>query len=237
MDAILPTSEVKTGLNALSAREREVLVMIAAGMRTDEIARKLHRSVPTIKSHRQQLGKKLGVRSRVDLARIAIQEGLISLDGQGEASTVDLAAVLSALCTPMGRGGLQHLADNLARAIQAKALVIGQIAGGRVQPVVAFGMPTPQGAGFTGGPLAQVDANGWFNVDRSATSAMLNGTARSMPTGAECAWGMVSPGTPQVAIIAFSRDAAPDDANLRLAMSAAAAHARALMQQSGAPQS
>jgi DNA-binding CsgD family transcriptional regulator len=68
--------ETPPSLSKLSRREVEVLSLIAKGLTTEEIAAQLHRSVPTVKSHRQKIGRKLGVRSRVALARVAIAAGL-----------------------------------------------------------------------------------------------------------------------------------------------------------------
>ncbi|MGB0766776.1 MAG: helix-turn-helix domain-containing protein [Phycisphaeraceae bacterium] len=63
----------------LTPREREILVMIAEGDSLPEIAQKLGRSQKTIESHRLSLGRKLNVSNRVELAKIAITEGLIEL--------------------------------------------------------------------------------------------------------------------------------------------------------------
>lgn len=65
----------------LTQREREVLVMIAQGLTQAQIADRLHRSVKTIEWHRASLGKKLGVGTAVELAHIAIQNGLCPLSG------------------------------------------------------------------------------------------------------------------------------------------------------------
>jgi DNA-binding NarL/FixJ family response regulator len=63
-------------LASISPRERVVLSLIGAGMPTAEIARKLGRSTKTIENQRLSLGRKLGARNRVELARIALQSGL-----------------------------------------------------------------------------------------------------------------------------------------------------------------
>lgn len=67
---------VRTRLQGLTSRQREVLVMIGEGLSSAEIARRLHRTVKTVESHRLALGKKLGVRNRVELALIAHRAGL-----------------------------------------------------------------------------------------------------------------------------------------------------------------
>lgn len=63
----------------LTTRETEILRLIGAGLSTADIAKKLHRSVKTIEWHRVSLGNKLGVSNRVELARIAINAGLIGV--------------------------------------------------------------------------------------------------------------------------------------------------------------
>jgi PAS domain S-box-containing protein len=68
----------------LTAREREVLALIAEGLTVPEIARRLHRSRKTIETHRLSLGRKLGVDNRVKLARLAIQAGVAPLDVRGD---------------------------------------------------------------------------------------------------------------------------------------------------------
>ncbi len=64
----------------LSSREREVLQLIAEGLTTKEIANRLHISPKTGETHRQQVMNKLGIHSVADLTKLAIREGLTSLD-------------------------------------------------------------------------------------------------------------------------------------------------------------
>ena len=64
----------------LSAREREVLQLIAEGFPTSEIALKLHISTKTVDTHRRQIMGKIGARSIAELTKYAIREGLASLD-------------------------------------------------------------------------------------------------------------------------------------------------------------
>jgi len=64
----------------LSAREREVLQLLAEGKRTKEIASDLHVSVKTIETHRQNIMQKLDIYTIAGLTRYAIREGLTSLD-------------------------------------------------------------------------------------------------------------------------------------------------------------
>jgi DNA-binding NarL/FixJ family response regulator len=54
---------------ALTGREREIAVLIAAGRTNREVAEQLVLSPRTIEAHLRNIYGKLGVRSRVELAR------------------------------------------------------------------------------------------------------------------------------------------------------------------------
>lgn len=72
----------KVNVDMLTPREREVLTLIGEGYTLLEISQKLHRSLKTIESHRLSLGRKLSASNRVELAKIAIALGLVTLAGQ-----------------------------------------------------------------------------------------------------------------------------------------------------------
>jgi two-component system, NarL family, response regulator NreC len=61
----------------LSAREIEVLRLIALGHTSVEIARKLHLSPRTIETHRTRIHRKLGLSTRAELVRYALGRGLL----------------------------------------------------------------------------------------------------------------------------------------------------------------
>ena len=63
----------------LTAREIEVLRLLATGKRVKEIARILHISVKTVESHRQNMMDKLDIHNAIELARYALREGLASV--------------------------------------------------------------------------------------------------------------------------------------------------------------
>ncbi len=65
-----------SSLAKLTAREKQILRMIANGMSRTEIAERLCRSPMTIDNHRKSILKKLGIHDRVELVRYAIAEGL-----------------------------------------------------------------------------------------------------------------------------------------------------------------
>ena len=67
-------------LARLSAREREVLQLIAEGRTGAEIAERLALSQKTVETYRARLIEKLGIRDVPGLVRFAIQRGLVSLD-------------------------------------------------------------------------------------------------------------------------------------------------------------
>jgi DNA-binding NarL/FixJ family response regulator len=64
----------------LSAREREVLQLLAEGLSTKQIASELQVSVKTVETHRQRIMGKLGLRSIAELTKYAVREGLTSLE-------------------------------------------------------------------------------------------------------------------------------------------------------------
>jgi DNA-binding NarL/FixJ family response regulator len=63
--------------STLSAREREVLTLLAGGASNKEIALALGLSVSTVKFHVAAITGKLGARSRVDAVAIAVRAGLV----------------------------------------------------------------------------------------------------------------------------------------------------------------
>jgi DNA-binding NarL/FixJ family response regulator len=65
-------------LSLLSEREKQVLVAIAEGRSSREIAETLHLSVKTIDVYRRNLKSKLGIQGVADLTRYAMAKGLIS---------------------------------------------------------------------------------------------------------------------------------------------------------------
>jgi DNA-binding NarL/FixJ family response regulator len=64
-------------LGDLTAREREVLTVIARGLSNTEIAEQLHLSVPTVKTHIGRILSKLGARDRAQLVIAAYESGLV----------------------------------------------------------------------------------------------------------------------------------------------------------------
>ncbi|GAA3135801.1 DNA-binding NarL/FixJ family response regulator [Kribbella aluminosa] len=61
----------------LTAREEEILKLVAEGNSSKEIAELLTISVKTVERHRSNILQKLGLRDRLDLTRYAIRAGLL----------------------------------------------------------------------------------------------------------------------------------------------------------------
>lgn len=64
----------------LTARELDVLALLAKGMRNREIAEELRLAEPTIKIHVNNLLRKLQVKDRTEAAVVALRRGLIHLE-------------------------------------------------------------------------------------------------------------------------------------------------------------
>jgi DNA-binding NarL/FixJ family response regulator len=71
--------ELATGDEPISARERDILRLIAAGRSMKEIAGELHLSAKTVENHRRNLMDNLGLGGTADLTRYAITEGIVPL--------------------------------------------------------------------------------------------------------------------------------------------------------------
>lgn len=63
---------------ALSGREREVLQLAAEGHSNPEIARRLFVSPRTVETHRQSIGRKIGLKSQAEIIRYAIRRGIVA---------------------------------------------------------------------------------------------------------------------------------------------------------------
>lgn len=81
-DAILaPESKLPPAqtASALTARELEVLKLLAEGLANKEVARKLGISIRTAETHREHLSHKLNILTVAGLTKYAIKQGLTSL--------------------------------------------------------------------------------------------------------------------------------------------------------------
>lgn len=73
-------TEDTSAFSLLSAREREVLQLLAEGKTTKQIASELFLSVKTIETYRQKIMDRLDIHNLADLIKFAIREGLTSLE-------------------------------------------------------------------------------------------------------------------------------------------------------------
>lgn len=64
-------------LAPLSPREREVFALIAEGLSQRQIAEHFQVSVKTVETYRTRIGHKLGLRTRADLIRCALDAGIL----------------------------------------------------------------------------------------------------------------------------------------------------------------
>jgi two-component system, NarL family, response regulator NreC len=77
VEAYIAKTEVPP--DPLSARERQVLQLLAEGKKTREVAELLCVSVKTAESHRARIMKKLGIRETAGLVRYALRQGVTHL--------------------------------------------------------------------------------------------------------------------------------------------------------------
>jgi DNA-binding NarL/FixJ family response regulator len=72
-----PAATSSGTLTQLTARERQVLIGVAQGHTNREMAAQFGISPRTVESHRENLMKKLGVRTVAGLTRLALEAGLV----------------------------------------------------------------------------------------------------------------------------------------------------------------
>ena len=81
IDSYLARMETHTtSLERLTARQREIVQLIAEGKNTKEIAFMLGVSVKTVEAHRAQVMKKLQIRDIAGLVRYALGTGLVTFE-------------------------------------------------------------------------------------------------------------------------------------------------------------
>ena len=64
----------------LTAREREILKLVASGQTSREISDILHISLKTVQGHRLKITKKLGLGNRTELIKYAMRKGLVDMN-------------------------------------------------------------------------------------------------------------------------------------------------------------
>lgn len=76
-DAVRGETTQSSPLDALTPRERDVLIGISAGETNKQIAARLGISHRTVETHRESLMDKLGIRTVAGLTKLAMEEGLL----------------------------------------------------------------------------------------------------------------------------------------------------------------
>ncbi len=79
---VLAKGKTKAGptrpVNILSNRELQVLTLVAQGYTSTEIAKQIFVGVKTVETYRSRLAEKLGLRTRRDVIRFAVQMGILT---------------------------------------------------------------------------------------------------------------------------------------------------------------
>jgi DNA-binding NarL/FixJ family response regulator len=78
---VRPHTVADSSLDILTARQQQILAMIASRKSTKEIAYELDLSEKTIAAHRAQIMERVGVRDRVGLVLWAVKHGLVKQPG------------------------------------------------------------------------------------------------------------------------------------------------------------
>ena len=78
----LPEAHLPDVEDPLTAREREVLQLIAEGKKNAEIATIMNRSINTVRTHRARLMHKLGAKTGPQIVRLAEERGLLRVPPQ-----------------------------------------------------------------------------------------------------------------------------------------------------------
>ena len=84
-----PRTDPKRPVRILSDRELQVLRLVALGYTSAQIAQRIHVGVKTVETYRSRVAEKLGLRTRRDVIRFAMQMGLLPQDtpeGQSDSS-------------------------------------------------------------------------------------------------------------------------------------------------------
>lgn len=79
LSAAVSRVDARSSAGGLSARELDVLRLVAEGMSNRNISARLHISENTVKNHMRRIHEKLGVRSRTEAVVAAVKAGLLGL--------------------------------------------------------------------------------------------------------------------------------------------------------------
>ena len=76
--SVSPLRNRSNGIDSLSARELEVLQLVADGQSNKDIGTALGLSALTVKSHLARIARKLGTGDRAEMVVVALRAGVIS---------------------------------------------------------------------------------------------------------------------------------------------------------------
>ncbi|MFO7768002.1 MAG: response regulator transcription factor [bacterium] len=79
----------EAGIEGLSPREREVLGLVAEGYTSREVAERLFISPKTVDTYRSRLMRRLGLKNRSDLVRLALEAGFLAPGREAEETARD----------------------------------------------------------------------------------------------------------------------------------------------------
>ena len=80
LDKAAKEGRTPQSLKILSERERQVLGLVAQGYGSQEIAKQILVSVKTVETYRARIAEKLGLRTRSEIVRFAVQMGMLTSD-------------------------------------------------------------------------------------------------------------------------------------------------------------
>jgi DNA-binding CsgD family transcriptional regulator len=72
-----PPAQAASGTADLTAREWELVTLVAQGRTDAQIAAQLYISIRTVRSHLDRIRDKTGCRRRADLTRLALGKGMV----------------------------------------------------------------------------------------------------------------------------------------------------------------
>ena len=105
IDPRATAAEVPLDRPALSAREQDVLTLVAEGLTNAEIGRRLYLSRHTVKEYLSAAMRKLGVSSRVEAALVAAQGGLLAAPPRNEGAISPPAFATAEIAPPRALPG------------------------------------------------------------------------------------------------------------------------------------
>jgi FixJ family two-component response regulator len=80
------TSNLRAHLESLTPRERQIMILVAGGLMSKQIAAKIDLSEITVKMHRSHLMRKMGARTAAELVRMVEALGLAPATAQRQDS-------------------------------------------------------------------------------------------------------------------------------------------------------